>query len=176
MKPMCQINGCHRQSRNASRWERLCNVHLSEQRKTNGILYTIRGCTEGQAVKKMCPGHYWAKVDRSRHRLKPYVDGYGYLWVSAPDHPMANERGVVQEHRLVMSKHLGRPLEKHENVHHINGNRVDNQLENLELWSSDQPPGQRIEDKVAWALKILASYQPTTLTPRILRSIQKELT
>jgi hypothetical protein len=64
----------------------------------------------------------------------------------------------VMEHRAAIEKHLGRPLFGDENVHHINGVRDDNRLENLELWSSMQPSGQRIEDKVAWAKEILSRY------------------
>lgn len=64
------------------------------------------------------------------------------------------------QHRIVMSESLGRALYEHENVHHINGDRSDNRLENLELWSTSQPPGQRVEDKVKWALEILSLYGP----------------
>ncbi|WP_442816133.1 HNH endonuclease [Streptomyces sp. NBC_01233] len=59
-----------------------------------------------------------------------------------------------------MEQTLGRDLFEDETVHHINGVRDDNRPENLELWSSRHPKGQRVDEKVAWALEILARYAP----------------
>lgn len=81
----------------------------------------------------------------------------GYVLVLMPDHPNAIN-GRVSEHRLVMESIIGRPLLRQENVHHINGVRDDNRPENLELWVTSQPAGQRPRDLVAWAREIIETY------------------
>ncbi len=75
----------------------------------------------------------WRGGRRSHH------SGYVQLLVGN-DHPMA-KRGYVLAHRLVMSEAIGRPLRSDEQVHHINGDRGDNRLENLQLRQGNHGPG-----------------------------------
>lgn len=82
----------------------------------------------------------------------------GYVLVYMPDHSMANVQGYVLEHRLVVSRMLGRDLRRDEEVHHRNGQRGDNRPENLELWTRAHPPGMRVEDLVAWARALVNEY------------------
>ena len=88
---------------------------------------------------------------------------HGYWWVPVPPedrHLVPPGRHADFEHRLVLARLLGRPLLPDETVHHRNGDRLDNRVDNLELWSSAQPKGQRIEDKLAWAHEIIRRYDP----------------
>ena len=87
------------------------------------------------------------------------VDKFGYIQIWNPKHPNAKLAGYIHEHRLVMSDHLKRPLLKSESVHHKNGDRKDNRIENLELWSTMQPSGQRVIDKIKYAKEILLLYE-----------------
>ena len=79
------------------------------------------------------PHHRDTKGEKSPlWRGGKYKTGDGYVRVYAPDHPLA-VYGRVLEHRLVMEQSLGRFLSRQEQVHHKNGVKDDNRLENLEL-------------------------------------------
>ena len=81
-----------------------------------------------------------------------YKDKNGYYCVRM--------NGVyVFEHRHIWEQHYGVKLKPHQNIHHINGIRTDNRIENLELWDTLQPRGQRIEDKILFYKKLYDEYK-----------------
>lgn len=55
----------------------------------------------------------------------------GYVMMYCPDHPQSDVKGYLPEHRLIMEREMGRPLTRGEHVHHINGVKDDNRVENL---------------------------------------------
>ena len=122
----------------------------------------IDECDRKHHAKDMCRMHYLrflkgSDMEAPSTRGQGYVDPTGYKVISV-------KGNRIREHRLVMAEALGRDLFEHENVHHINGVRDDNRLENLELWTTSQPSGQRVEDKIAWAQDLLRQYGYTVLS------------
>lgn len=137
----CTVEACERQARANG----LCAAHNKRRREGGDLTTPI-----GPVGRKRRPGHKRLNKD-------------GYVMVYVPNSPHAHTNGVAFEHRLVMAEHLGRTLHKDETVHHKNGKRDDNRIENLELWVGKHGAGARVEDQVEWALETLRRHKPEAL-------------
>lgn len=179
----CTVSGCP----NPAEARRLCHGHyLRLLRKGEwpvDVLSTrerhecsVPSCDRLANAHDLCPTHYMRLTKRGDLRAEEpirTVSGVGYLSHGYMVVPVPRElrhltsgKTPVHEHRFVMAWHLGRPLREDEVVHHRNGMRNDNRIENLELWSVSQPKGQRVVDKVAFAVEILRRYRLDLLAPR----------
>lgn len=111
--------------------------------KADGCDLPVRCNRHGKRLG-YCDEHFGMSA-RKREPSSRYKDTGGYISLKLAD------GRVLPEHRAVMEGHLGRRLVPGETVHHINGVRDDNRLENLELWMRPQPAGQRVEDLLRYA-------------------------
>ncbi len=131
-------------------------------------LCSVPGCERVQRRNRMCESHdrkvklYGDPNGKAPERVRRAVQatGDGYLRERREGHPNAQHDGYVLQHRLVMADHLGRPLTRDESVHHRNGNRQDNRIENLELRAAFHPAGQAVDDLVPYAIEVLRRYAP----------------
>jgi hypothetical protein len=180
----CTVDGCDK----PHEAQGLCHGHFQRLLRTGEVKpeeplrqrgmhteCTVEGCDRRPRCRGLCPAHYkrWQKHGDVQADV-PIRDGkgglsHGYLKVPVPPdlRRLSGGEHSIGQHRLVMAQHLGRPLERDEVVHHKNGNRTDNRIENLELWSTAHPKGQHVHDKVRFALEMLRRYRPNALVQEL---------
>lgn len=175
----CAADGCSRRAVTRGwchghylRWSRTGDVQADKPlRRPVRDACSIAGCDRGAHSAGLCRTHA-RRLERHgdalaggpvRERAGNGSVSNGYWYVSVrPDqrHLVPSGRTKEFEHRLVVAARIGRPLLPDEVVHHRNGDRLDNRSENLELWTTAQPKGQRVDDKLAWAYELIARYEP----------------
>jgi len=126
----CAVEGCDRKVKGRG----FCRLHLDRQREY-GDPGPAGNINSKREKRSLSPGRT--------------VTPSGYISIWQPD-----RKKYAMEHRLIMEAELGRPLEAFESVHHINGVKDDNRMENLEIWTGlgAQPKGQRVADLVAFVV------------------------
>lgn len=176
IRALCKIEDCGKTVKAlqlcAMHWKRLRNTGTTDKTLNQGgqpkpkRLCELEQCGKIVVARDMCQMHYrrWDLYGDPYHLEPKKQYPRKYKFILAPNHPNAQADGTIAEHRLVMSEMLGRPLLPGENVHHKNGDGRDNRPENLELWNTAQPAGQRPSDKVEYAIMILKLYAPELLS------------
>jgi hypothetical protein len=147
------------------RWTVLSRSNTDKHRRIHwvcqcvcGIKKSVNGADLRNGRSKSCGCWY---LGEGHHKWKGGRGTKGnYIEVYVSDYPSATKPIRTYEHIYVMAKHLGRPLQPEETVHHKNGIRNHNQIKNLELWASSHPSGQRITDLLNWARELIQQYGP----------------
>lgn len=165
----CGVDGCGRDLRQKG----LCAFHYGRayhygdvggaqpiERKPMNVPCSVEGCGKLARAGGFCPTHY-ARQRGGRDAGGPEAlrgalgsgsvrpDGYRVITVGG--------RSVL-EHREVMSKKIGRPLKRSDHVHHLDGDRLNNSPDNLELWMLHHPSGSRASDRVRAAIALLREH------------------
>lgn len=134
-----------------------CGKPVLPQRDERGILKRVRFCSNECRKARRQAGIDRLSPPEEREITRRVHERSGYVRLRFPNRDGMRQR-TTAEHRYVMEQNIGRELLPEETVHHINGIRDDNRLENLELFSSRHGPGQRVVDKVEFAIGILRLY------------------
>ncbi len=133
-----------------ARWKATGNPEKTPSGSMRGIrrLCVIENCDRVRQSKQGWCSLHWKRWKRSgtldvtkvKCRLGYFLNSEGYKVVYHPKHANSRADGTVLEHRFVMSNHLNRALKTTEIVHHKNGNRQDNRIENLEILTRETHP------------------------------------
>ena len=128
---------------------------------TCGATFYARGCDGTRSCGKTCAQRGQRGANAGRWKGGRHIDRKGYVHVLVDPADvlvgaMRDKRGYVTEHRAVMARALGRVLHRRETVHHLNGDRADSRVDNLQLLHLPHGPGARLECAECGSKNILA--------------------
>lgn len=157
-----QCSGAGRRAANATTQVFVCeNCGKTENRRAYNAKGRTKYYTDQKYCSVECKNAGLANVAEKRFlagKVGRHVKRHGYVWLSIPANLNGGLKGEILEHRYVMEQFLGRKLYARETVHHKNGNRQDNSIENLELFAGNHGPGQEVRDLVPWWIDMLERY------------------
>ena len=142
---ICEVEGCNKPQLAKG----LCQNHYMLQRKygrthlirrPNGVKNIpceVEGCSKPGFCKGLCEEHY--NRLRTYGRLERIHAPAGSVWISTGGYKTVTYNGKqILVHRLIMEEQIQRPLKPEEIVHHINGDKLDNRIENLEIMTNSE--------------------------------------
>lgn len=173
MMRTCSVDSCERRHYAKS----YCSGHYQRYMRGREIDVPFRSsrvrdcdvshCARPHHAAGLCQNHYGQLrrgVNPVGTQMRRYAPGEWSPWRVTRDGYVRRYRrvdGVSEyelQHRVVMEEHLGRKLFPGENVHHLDGDRQNNSIQNLELWRVTQPSGRRVIDAVDAAVALLGEY------------------